>query len=99
MSYTVRLTTWKPEGARWFSEADPEKFAAYVEWATSIPGIVNVRQVSIDENTIVRQYTFVDEAASIKYRELHDTNPLSVARNIYNRDNGIRSEYELIPNE
>lgn len=96
MSYKVRVTTVKPAHAAWFSDANPAGHAAWQAWFNSLPGILSLNKTFLNDDSIVRFFTFRDEAAYLEIKELSLINNNSVDRIRHNESNGIINTVELL---
>ena len=96
MTYTVKITSVKAPEVQWFSDINPTSFAAYAEWAATLPGIVSVTKQKPNANTVVRTYVFDDQAAYDNFKEEHAANVDSQLRQTYNESNNIVSTFEVL---
>jgi|LauGreDrversion4_2_1035121.scaffolds.fasta_scaffold55878_2 hypothetical protein len=96
MSYRVQITAVKPAGSQWFSEYNPDGHLAWQSWFKNLPGVVNVTKTKPNNNTIVRTYEFLDEAAYLNVKELSLTSPINLERVGYNELYGITSTTEIL---
>lgn len=95
MSYTVEVTSVKPEGVAWFSEVNPANFDSYTAWLATLPEAV-ITTTRPDVNTIVRTYVFENEAAYNNFRDAHLANEDVQLRQDYNVANGITIETRVV---
>lgn len=89
MSYSVRVTSVKPNNVQWFSDANSAAIQAYKTWASTLPGIISVTKNMPDANTIVRTHVFENEAAYTNFVNAHSSNAEHKLRQDYNTANGI----------
>lgn len=96
MSYTVKVTSVKPDGVRWFSDVNPESFQSYKAWAATIAGTVSVKKERPDENTLVRTYVFENEETYTNFLNENRANVDNLLRQDYNMANGISFVLEVV---
>lgn len=96
MSYRVQITAVKPAGSDWYSNANPDGHMAWQSWFRGLPGVVNVTKTKPNNNTIVRTYEFLDEAAYLNVKALSLTSPANLERLGYNELHGIVSTTEIL---
>jgi hypothetical protein len=92
----VEATSVKPDDVEWFSDAYPEEFEAYLQWARTLSGVMFLTSSKPDKNTIIRTYIFEDREAAERYAEAHKTNPHAVLRQVYGDANGITATYNVL---
>jgi hypothetical protein len=96
MSYRVQITAVKPAGSEWYSNANPTGHAAWQEWFRSLPGLVSVTKTKPNNNTVVRTYEFLDEAAYLNVKELSKQSSVNLERVGYNETYGIESTTTIL---
>lgn len=96
MSYTVIFTTTKPSDVSWYNNTiKPEQHSEgkrlSSQWKRNNPNkLISVSRVkSNDNNTITKTMVFEDQAAYEQYQADRETNPYKIAKEIYNKSNGI----------
>ena len=89
MNVSLITTTTRPEGVKWWNEADPTASAAYGEFINSHPAVIEREVQNVDANTIIARIVLPDAASLGEFLlELHAT-PFYISRQLYNKENGI----------
>jgi hypothetical protein len=92
MPIELTITTTKPENAKWFAEAYPEKMAAIIRYTSSFNGLISSSMLPHEhgENVKIQRMIFEDSAAlsrwhhriNVECQEIQD-------RRAHNLDSGI----------
>jgi hypothetical protein len=90
MAIIYTATSTRPEGVKWFGEANRSHLDEINEWIMDLPGVLGYKPTpGSNENEYKNIIIFENQEACDRYMTNRDVHERFLARDQYNQDNNI----------